>query len=315
MTVSGKIAIGVITCERPQGLRRLLASLSRQKVGEADAGEWLVIVVDNDLTGANKEVVAEAMAQHGLPVLFVEEPQRGIPFARNACVRAALANDYAALIFVDDDEEAPEGWLAAMLGMWRESAADCVTGPVEAILPDKAPCWAVKSGAFNKQYPYPRGQAVRQAFTNNTLVSRAVLETMGPEGFDLSFRYSGSSDIHYFMRVHKEGFKILWCPEAVIYEHVPPSRLRYAWIIRRGFRAGAGDAISRMKIDRSLRTVAYVLGLAAARCAIGGAQVMLCPFTRWRGLITGTRRFASGIGTLMGLCGVNYQEYKIIHGD
>ncbi len=220
------LSIGVITCNRPEGLRLLLASLARQTISEANAADfsWYVHVTDNDLSGENPKVIAALRTQFpAFDVRLSDEPVRGIPAARNRSV--IETHDADALIFVDDDEEAPDGWLDAMMTMWRATSADVITGPVDAVLPEGAPVWAKASGVFEKHQSYPRGHKLSKAYTNNTLVVRKVLDHIGPT-FDSSFQFTGSSDLHYFLRVVQAGFTIQWCPEARLFEHVPMSRIR-----------------------------------------------------------------------------------------
>lgn len=309
------IAIGVITCHRPKGLRTLLQSLANQQLSDENAKEfnWHVHVVDNDLTGQNEHIIAQVMDATGLDIRLDKEATPGIPAARNATVRAAKGAD--ALIFVDDDEEAPAGWLDKLLTMWRESKGDIVTGPVKAILPHNTPTWAQKSRFFEKDYAYTRGQRINRAFTNNTLVSRKVLDALGPS-FDMRFQYTGSSDLHYFMRAHKTGFSIIWCPEAMIWEHIPTSRMTLGWVLKRGFRAGNGETMAHLYVQSSLwKILPGVLLRSAARTVVGLGQIMLFMFTGWRGLVVGARRSASGVGTLLALFGARYEEYRVIHGQ
>lgn len=309
-----RIAIGVITCKRPQGLSDLLESLAEQNLSSKNKElfSWFIVVVDNDLLGHNRTIVEKITAKYKLDIVFAEEATPGIPAARNKSITAAGNCD--AFIFVDDDEKAPSGWLDAMLTLWHESGEDIITGPVHPILPKEVPVWAKKSRLFVKDYPYRRGQVLSRAFTNNTLVSRKVLQDLGAS-FDMRFQYSGSSDLHYFMRARRKGYKILWCPEAVIHETIPESRISFNWMLKRGFRVGSGETKTYLYINPGWKTVCGILYRATGRIAIGCLQLLLLPFTRWRGLVFGCRRIASGIGGISGLVGIDYQEYKNIHGQ
>lgn len=308
-----KIVIGVITFKRPQGLKDLLESLARQNLTNENSRryEWSAVVVDNDMIGKNKDVVDDISKRFNISLSFIEEPKRGIPSARNASVNAAKGCD--AFIFVDDDEIAPDGWLDAMLTMWHQTEADVITGPVYPILPKKTSHWVKKSRIFIKDYSYGVGQVLTKAFTNNTLVSREVLNDLGAT-FDSRFQYTGSSDLHYFMRVKKKGYKILWCPAAAIYETIPESRLKFSWIIKRGFRVGNGETRAHMYIYPGHRTIFKVLYRSSGRFVIGFIQALLFPLFGWRGFIVGCKRMSSGIGAFCGLFGLEYQEYNEIHG-
>lgn len=309
-----KIAIGIITCMRPLGLQKLLESLAGQAESVNIPCRLTAIVVDNDMTGKNREIVEDVRRRTGLDIIFAEESERGIPSARNASVRLALAHDFDAMVFVDDDEYTPAGWLAALVEQWRSGDADIVTGPVKGILPLESPSWAYKSGAYNKIPPYVAGQYLEKAFTNNTLASRQALEIMGAS-FSAKFQQSGSSDLHYFREAIRKGLKIAWAPTAIIHENVPLSRVRIGWVIRRGFRTGAGDTMSRLLIQPGFRTVMHIIFISMVRIMAGVTQLFLSPFGRWRYVIVGIKRISSGLGGFLGLFGVTYKEYKIIHGS
>lgn len=269
-------------------------------------------MIDNDLTGENAKVVKHIRMETAQEVSLFEEPTPGIPAARNASVRAALQENADGLIFVDDDEEAAEGWLAAMLDLWQGTNADIITGPVHAHLPSDAPYWAKASRAFEKDKALPRGEKMRIAYTNNTLVSKKVLAKLGAS-FDHRFQYTGSSDLHYFLCAVKAGFEIIWCPDALMVEYVPLSRTRFGWILKRGFRSGSGETRAYIFINGLREAIPGILYRAAARIGLGLVQLIGFPLTGWNGVIVGSRRVSSGIGGLMGLFGVGHQEYRKIH--
>jgi succinoglycan biosynthesis protein ExoM len=302
------VAIAVITHRRPGLLTALLASLDAQRLSDPDAYAVRIVVVDNDPAGSAADVLAEAAKEATYPITSAVEPEPGIPFAREASVRLCWDDD--ALIFVDDDEIAPPGWLDTLLTVWRSSGADVVTGPVQGRIPDGAPDWNRHSDVHSSVGKHRTGDVLDKAYTNNTLVAQRVYHAVTP-AFHPAFRHTGSSDLHFFLRVHRAGFRIVWCEEAVITEEVPPSRTTLSWLMRRAFRSGSGDTISRRLIAPGPGSYARSIGLAAARVASGVGYTLGGIVTaRKRYLIKGFRRFFSGVGSFAGLVGVNYDEYK-----
>ena len=79
------VSICVATCERPVGLRRLLASLEQLRLPEGVRTE--VIVVDNDPAGSAAAVIDGGTTLVELRTFH--EPERNIAHARNRCVREA----------------------------------------------------------------------------------------------------------------------------------------------------------------------------------------------------------------------------------
>ena len=103
------ISIVIPTYRRPEMLRRALASCLVQQDGGIG---FEIVVVDNDAAGSARPVVA-AMAQHSaVPLRYVAEPRPGISHARNSGIANAQGRYLA---FLDDDEAADPGWLAAFL--------------------------------------------------------------------------------------------------------------------------------------------------------------------------------------------------------
>jgi succinoglycan biosynthesis protein ExoM len=81
------IAILVATYRRPVRLEALLAALG--EVEHPAGSEVRAFVVDNDGGGSAEAVVRRASERWSMPIQYLLEPRRGIPFARNAGLDAA----------------------------------------------------------------------------------------------------------------------------------------------------------------------------------------------------------------------------------
>src|SRR3954453_709970 len=170
--MSTSVAIAVITFRRPALLRGLLTSLQAQELPSDGEYAIRIVVVDNDAEGSAARVLEEFGDGTPYPIESVGEPGPGIPFARERSVELCWNDD--ALIFVDDDEVAPPGWLATLLAAWQSTAADVVTGPVEGILPADAPAWNHYSDVHSSVGKHATGDVLNKAYTNNTLVAQHV---------------------------------------------------------------------------------------------------------------------------------------------
>jgi succinoglycan biosynthesis protein ExoM len=311
--MSTSVAIAVITFRRPALLQALLTSLQAQELPDGTDYAIRIVVVDNDADGSAARVVEEFGEGTPYPIESVVEPEPGIPFAREKSVELCWDDD--ALIFVDDDEVAPPGWLRALLETWEKTGADVVTGPVKGNLPPGAPSWNNHSDVHDSTGRHTTGEELRKAYTNNTLVTQGVYHCVTP-GFHPAFRYTGSSDLHFFLRVYRAGFRIVWCEEAWISEEVPAGRTTLRWLVRRAFRSGSGDTISRLLIRPGAISYLLVLAYASARVvsAIGYALAGLL-LGRKTHLLKAVRRFFSGVGSLAGIVGINHDEYRERHGS
>lgn len=296
------VLICVATGRRPEGLARLLNTLPTTEGGS----HVDVAVINNGDDPDTHRVVEDPTQESGSSITYVTEPRRGIPFARNACVQAALDRDADALVFIDDDEWPAPGWLDALLATWRRTGADIVLGPAKAALPDGAPAWASRSSVFDKDRRLPDGAPIRTAYSYNTLVSRHALEILGPS-FDAAFRHTGASDHHYFKQAATTGLRSVWSPAALVYEAVEPDRLRLTWVFQRGYRIGTG-------VTRSTRLRASRIPAAARIVALTGANLGRAGWcalrsTRYRAAwVEGIRRLGIALGLVGGVVH-RYEEY------
>ncbi len=297
-----RLAVAVITYRRPDLLEELLACLQQQELPSGYSLE--IVVVDNDPEASANRIVASAGGP--FPIHYSIEPQPGIPAARQRSVDLTRSYDFVA--FIDDDEQASPSWLAQLVATQQDSGADVVTGPVRGILPPTAPEWASHSDVYNSVGRHRTGDRLSKAYTNNALVAREVFESVTP-AFTDDFRFTGSSDLYFFQRAHRHGFTIVWNNEAEVTETVPEQRITLPWLVKRAFRSGAGDTLSRRLIKPGAAQTLICVGLGIARCG-NGLALLLLGIVKPHNRIKGIRRIASGIGTLAGIVGLNYEEYK-----
>ncbi|MDP7141940.1 MAG: glycosyltransferase [Alphaproteobacteria bacterium] len=312
-----KVAIGLITYKRPNGLKTVLESICRLQV-PSDV-DLHVIIVSNEQSQETQEIVRNCENTHtDIHFHYDVEETVGIPFARNKTVTRAMEMKADALIYIDDDEICPKDWLTTMISFWQahKDEADVFTGPVCPIFPEKGtPNWAKTSDFYNTIDRHDDGALIDRAYTNNTLVSARALNKAGP-CFHSAFAQTGSSDLHYFQTLYiRHGLKIMWCNEAFLYETVPSSRLNLRWLAKRGFRSGAGDTISRLLVhDKSAKGIVKVITLSGGRLVSAFLLLLVGIITfNMARIVKGYRRFFSGVGGFAGLFGFNYNEYKTIH--
>lgn len=302
-----KVVVGIPTRESAAALARLLDTLSKV-VGPA-AAHVEVAVVDNGPSHDTRRVVEDGEPRDATSISYLVEPETGIPFARNACVRTALERDADALVFIDDDEWPTPGWLDALLATWQRTDADIVLGPAKGVLPAEAPAWARHSGVFDKDRGLADGAPIRTAYSYNTLVSRRALETLGPT-FDTAFRYTGSSDHHYFKQAAAAGLHSVWSPDALVYEEIERHRVRLSWVLNRGYRIGVGATRSTRLRVGGLRGVLRIALLTAANLG----------YVVWHTLRTVRRRasWVEGLrrlGIAVGLVGGTVHRYEAYAPD
>jgi succinoglycan biosynthesis protein ExoM len=291
MTAQPDISICIASYRRPEGLLRLLDSLHRQKTPPDLCFE--ILVVDNDPD-------SEAAPLPGVRVLH--EPRRNIAHARNRALDEARG---AWIAFIDDDEEAEEGWLAAYWRLVERREADGFFGPVIPRLAPRPGAW-LDANRFYTRPRHPTGTPIGKAEvrTSNALLRRALFRE---RRFDPAYGRSGGSDTELFTRMLDSGARFLFCDEARVVETVPVERQRLVWLTRRAFRGGVvSTRIARARRPRQLRRATVRAGFALAVLAA------LLPLSALAGRAAATRvwlRLCIQAGHLWNAVGGGFEEY------
>jgi hypothetical protein len=159
--------------------------------------------------------------------------------ARNA----ALAATKAPLIaFLDDDEEASPGWLAALLETAERQGADAVFGPITGRAPEGALRHrAYLEAFFSRTGPSASGPIDEPFGCGNSLLRRATA-LPGPAPFDASADQTGGEDDVLFAGLKARGGRFAWAAQAVVVEHAPAHRARLGYVLMRAFAYGQGPS-------------------------------------------------------------------------
>ena len=117
----------VPTKERAGYLRVALESLAAQ---DLDPASYEVVVVDDGPSEETRVVTEEVAGRAAPAVRYVE--RAGVPGLNSARNTGVRASDAPFVVFVDDDVDAPVGWLRELLaGRERHPHAQVLGGPIE----------------------------------------------------------------------------------------------------------------------------------------------------------------------------------------
>jgi succinoglycan biosynthesis protein ExoM len=309
-----RVVLCVLTLHRPVGLARCLNAIAALELPDEETVDLRVVVVDNDAGRSGQRVFERVLCPW--PVEYLVQPDRGIPHARNRAVAAAAAADADLVGFVDDDEAPAADWLVAMLDARRRTGAAVLMGRSVATFAEAPASWVVE-GRFFEYERFTSGDSFPfwYARTSGILIDRTALPP-GPAVFDERFRLSGGSDLHLFSRMHGAGHRFAWVDEAVVEETVPATRATLGWLVRRTYRYGTTSSLTLVAEGASPLRRARRLTGAVVFTAVGlvrqlrGARATSARVTAVRILL----QLAYGAGLATGVFGIQYPEYRRVHG-
>ncbi|MGI8428684.1 MAG: glycosyltransferase family 2 protein [Solirubrobacteraceae bacterium] len=257
------VSIVIPTRGRADYLDAALASVAPQ----ASLAPAEVIVV----TDGEQEPSAAVTRRRGARLVSLREPT-GANAARNAGVRAARGE---LIVFLDDDIEAPAGWLAAILdGTAAAPGMAVFGGPIRAVIHGGGPRACGREPAPITTLDLgPVDRDVELVWSANMAIRRRALDWIGP--FDESLAGCGEEE-DWLRRWHAAGGRVRYLAAAAVQHHrsAPDARLRALCATA----YGRGRAARRYDVHKGttpalaaeLRTLAGCAGHAARRrCAIG----------------------------------------------
>lgn len=236
------VSVVIATYDRPDGLAATLKSCLAQTNALGLAGE--IVVLDNHPTQSGRAVVEAIGAAGGWPIRHVTELTRNMSTLRNRGFSEARGRYLA---FIDDDETADPDWLDALVGAARAADADIAVGPrLATFLAGAPPAYDPTGAGFVRDLHLPDGALI--ALTNAAGKPEYGLGT-GNSLFDLprcfpggagmmreAFGDAGGEDAELFVRLHREGRRIVWAARAVVTEAVPPHRTEVRYRLVRTLR-------------------------------------------------------------------------------
>ncbi|PVM92984.1 glycosyltransferase family 2 protein [Caulobacter endophyticus] len=259
-----------------------------------DHSELELVIVDNDQVPSARDVAQTLAAEAPFPVHYVHEPRAGVANARNAGM-AKASGEFVA--FLDDDEEAPTGWLAALLAAQQAYAADVVFGPVRARAPE-----AVTSHRdylerfFSRIGPGQAGVIDHYYGCGDSLLKRASLpDPVAP--FAAERNHIGGEDDMLFGHMRAAGAVFAWEPAAWVWEDPVPDRLTLDYTIRRAFAYGQGpSAHCAAAVPPDRVGVARWMAVGVVQAALFGAVAGFKWLTRAGDRAEWLDRAARGLG-------------------
>ncbi len=231
------VTVMIPTQRRLGGLAVAVRSVLAQQAVDFAALE--IVVVDNDQVPSARATIEALAAGAACPIHYVHEPRAGVANARNAGMAKASG---ALIAFLDDDEEAPEGWLSALLAAQVRYDADVVFGPVRARAPDSvAEHRDYLERFFSRLGPAQAGVIDHYYGCGDSLLRRVALpDPVSP--FAAERNQIGGEDDMLFGQMQAAGATFAWEPAAWVWEDPVPDRLTLDYTLARAFAYGQGPS-------------------------------------------------------------------------
>ena len=205
-----------------------------------------VVVVQNGTDVVDQTIVDEFSPIFRLHTFdVIAEARKGIPFARNAALRFALARGVEHLAFIDDDASPDPDWIRKLVSPLN-AKVNAATGPQVPVFPDDAPS-CLRNASIYRERQLAQGSRCKWAATNNVVFSVGFAHAH-QLWFNENF-LTGGSDKEFFLRFSKAGGTILWVDDAIVREPVVQDRLSIDWAVKRAYRYGS----TGFTIEKSIR--------------------------------------------------------------
>jgi GT2 family glycosyltransferase len=237
----------VCSADRPDALRRCLASLARLSGAVHE-----IVVVDNGTRGFAE---TEAAVREG-GARYVREPLPGLDRARNRGL-AEVVTELA--LFTDDDVEVDSGWAAALVGCFADPLVMAASGLV-------LPAGMASAAQRRAEKVTSHGRGVHWRVADGSRVSPMVAGSMGagasmafripflraiggfPEELDAGMPTRSGGDHYTFHRVLRAGYRMVYEPSAIAYHWHRDSHAALRAAVR-----GYGTGMSSFLLHSALR--------------------------------------------------------------
>ncbi len=141
-----------------------------------------------------------------------------------------------------------------------------------------------------------------------------LAEELRDEGVAVGDRYRvGGSDTALYHKAKSLGAKTSWCPDAIVYETVPPERMALGYQYRRARDQAATSFWRKGASER--RSVPVNIATAGGKVIAGSFLVLVSPLMLGRTLVDGVRLVGYGLGYGYAMAGRRSRHYEVQQGS
>jgi glucosyl-dolichyl phosphate glucuronosyltransferase len=217
-----------------------LKSAVESLLSDTDLPGGVVISVDQ-----NRELYEKIRATWPQIICVLNSDRRGVSTTRNTGTKSVQT---PFIVFLDDDIQVYPGWLSRLLEPFADPTVVGTGGGVVAGWETGRPSWFPAEfdwvvGASYRGMPVGRS-VIRNVWAENMAVRAEVFEAVG--GFRSDFGKVGDrsnpedTDLCIRMAASSPTAKWIYVPDALVEHHVPASRAKWSYFLRRTYLEGSG---------------------------------------------------------------------------
>lgn len=235
------ISVAICTRNRAKLLPRAVQSILPQLTEETE-----LIVVDNASTDETPAILS-SLVQRNPAVRVILESRLGLGFARNTAIDQAPGEW---VLFLDDDDTAEPGWLAAYQSFLASPPSPNIGVVGGRVIPNyevTPPRWWMKGDGGLDLGAVPRRFETRAGpWGCNAAYRRSAVQKIG--GFNAMLGRRGAfngahEDSDVYLRLREGGYEAWFIPDARILYTIQAERLRAGWRLKTEYAQGRSAAI------------------------------------------------------------------------
>lgn len=237
------LAVSVVICAYTERRWNETVRAVRSVVGQRPGPAQVILVIDH-----NPGLAARARAEFDAVMIVENQESPGLSGARNTGLRLAAE---PVTVFLDDDAQAREGWLAALVSPYRRPGVVATGGGIYPWWPAGRPRWLPPTFYWVVGCSY-RGMPDREAVIRNPIGANMSVRTdlaLQAGAFNsgigrLGRHPRGCEETELAIRLTSagHGLSVAYVPAAAVDHHVAAERLRPGYFLRRCWHEGRSKA-------------------------------------------------------------------------
>ncbi len=266
-----RFSVVICTYNRANHLKKSLESAVSQNYPK---NQFEILIVDNNSPDDTAVVCRSFQEKYDeINIRYFLETQQGISYGRNRGVTEARGEFIA---FLDDDETILPDYLNHLHNFFESyPEASLCAGPVVPVCKIPEPEWMSPYISRPITGLYDKGSNIKILKpkdcpgTGHATFRRSLFEKIGGFNTDLGRKGSsllGAEDKDFFLRLNQQGVSCYYLPSAIIYHHIPASKLTEDFFNKMTRSIGVSEKIRTQTISRTAFYKRLIIGEGIKWC-------------------------------------------------